>query len=77
MQRKLDSLKKKKAFEWTKLPLGRKAIGIRWTYDYKYNNPDGTIIRGKEKAPLVAQGFSQCPEDFGKTYAPVVKLNSV
>jgi hypothetical protein len=66
----------RKAFERTYLPTGRKAIGVRWTYDYKYNS-DGTVIRGKEKARLVAQGFSQRPEDYGETYAPVVKLVSV
>jgi Reverse transcriptase (RNA-dependent DNA polymerase) len=76
MQRELDSLESRKAFERTTLPPGRKAIGLRWTYDYKYN-PDGTIIRGKEKARLVAQGFSQRPEDYGEMYAPVVKLSSV
>ena len=43
---------------------------------YKYNL-DGSTIRGKEKARLVAQGFSQRPEDYGETYAPVVKLSSV
>ena len=58
------------------LPPGRKPIGVRWTYDYKYN-PDGSIIRGKEKARLVAQGFSQRLEDYGETYAPVVKLTSI
>ena len=76
MRRELDSLEERKAFERTFLPPGRKAIGLRWTYDYKYH-PDGSIIRGKEKARLVAQGFSQRPEDFGETYAPVVKLSSV
>ena len=76
MQREFDSLEDRKAFERTTLPHGRKAVGVRWTYDYKYN-PDGSIIRGKEKARLVAQGFSQRPEDYGETYAPVVKLNSV
>ena len=65
-----------KAFEQTTLPPGHKAVGIWWTYDYKYN-PDGSIIWGKEKACLIAQGFSQQPEDFGTTYAPVVKLSSV
>jgi hypothetical protein len=30
----------------------RKAIGVQWVYAYKYN-PDGTIIRGKEKGRLV------------------------
>jgi hypothetical protein len=76
MQREVDSLEGRKAFERTSLPTGRKAIGVRWTYDYKYE-PDGSIIRGKEKARLVAQGFSQRAEDFDETYAPVVKLVSV
>ena len=76
MQREYDSLEARKAFERTSLPPGRKAIGVRWTYDYKYH-PDGSIIRGKEKARLVAQGFSQRPEDFGDTYAPVVKFSSI
>jgi hypothetical protein len=52
------------------------AIGVRWTYNYKYN-PDGSIIVRKEKARLVAQGFSQCLEDYGETYTPVIKLTSV
>ena len=76
MKRELDSLEERKAFERTTLPPGRKPIGVRWTYDYKYH-PDGSIIKGKEKARLVAQGFSQRPEDYGETYAPVVKLSSV
>lgn len=76
MQRELESLETRKAFERTSLPPGRKTIGVRWTFDYKYH-PDGTIIRGKKKARLVAQGFSQRPEDFDETYAPVVKLSSV
>jgi hypothetical protein len=76
MQREVDSLGKRQAFERTTLPPGHKAIGVRWTYNYKYN-PDGSVIRGKEKARLVAQGFSQRPEDFGETYAPVVKPSSV
>src|SRR5271168_2717128 len=76
MQREVDSLEKRQAFKRMALPPGRKAIGVCWTYDYKYN-PDGSVIRGKEKARLVAQGFSQRPEDFGETYAPVVKLSSV
>src|SRR5271168_4279834 len=76
MQQEVESLENRKAFECTTLPPGRKAIGVRWTYDYKYN-PDGSIIRGKEKARLVVQGFSQRPKDFGETYAPVVRLTSV
>ena len=40
-------------------------------------NPDGTIIVGKEKARLVAQGFSQRPEDYSNTYSPVAKITSI
>ena len=76
MKREFESLETRNAFERTSLPPGRKAIGVRWTYDHKYH-PDGSVIRGKEKARLVAQGFSQRPEDYGETYAPVVKLASV
>ena len=38
---------------------------------------NGSIIHGKEKARLVAQGFSQRSKDFDKTYALVIKLVSV
>jgi Reverse transcriptase (RNA-dependent DNA polymerase) len=43
---------------------------------YKYH-PDSSIICGKEKVQLVAQGFSQCPKDFNVTYAPVAKMASI
>ena len=76
MGRELDSLNDRPAFAPADLPAGRKAIGVRWVYAYKYN-PDGSIIKGKEKARLVAQGFSQRPEDFDDTYAPVAKMTSI
>jgi hypothetical protein len=76
MRRELDSLEERHAFERTTLPSDRKAIGLRWCYVYKFN-PDGSIIRGKEKARLVAQGFSQRPEDYGSTYSPVAKITSI
>jgi hypothetical protein len=76
MEREMDSLRSRNAFEPCVLPSGRKPIGVRWVYAYKYN-PDGTIIRGKEKARLLAQGFSQRPEDFDETYAPVAKMTSI
>ena len=76
MRREYDSIQERGVFKPVKLPAGRKAIGLRWTYDHKYN-PDGTIIRGKEKARLVSQGFSQRPEDYGDTYSPVAKMTSI
>ena len=58
-------------------PYHHKAIGICWTFAHKYN-PDGSIKHGKEKARLVAQGFSQRQGvDFADTYAPVIKLTSM
>jgi len=76
MDREMASLKERNVFKLMVLPSGWKAIGTRWVYAYKYH-PDGSIIRGKEKARLVAQGFSQCPEDYGDTYSPVAKMASI
>jgi hypothetical protein len=70
MKQKQDSLEECKAFKCTFLPDGQKAISVCWTYNYKYNSDSSIIIR-KEKAHLVAQGFSQCPKDYSKTYAPL------
>src|SRR5690606_7727588 len=64
MQREVHSLRvDHKAITAVRLPPGEKAIPVRWVYDYKHN-PDGSIIRGKEKARLVAQGFRQLPGEF-------------
>jgi len=78
MRCEIDSLEEHSAFECTSLPSDRKVIGLCWCYSYKYN-PDGSIILGKEKAQLVAQGFSfsQCLEDYGNTYSPVTKMTSI
>jgi hypothetical protein len=76
MEREYASLQERGVFKPVPLPPGRNMIGLRWTYDYKYE-PDGTIIRGKEKGRLVAQGFSQRPEDYGTTYSPVAKMTSI
>ena len=72
----MDSLTARNAFTPCNLPLSRHAIGVHWVYAYKYN-PDSSIIHGKEKARVVAQGFSQRSEDFDETYAPVAKMTSI
>jgi len=76
MQRELDTLRDRGVFQPMTLPAGRRAVGTRWVFAYKLH-PDRSNIRGKEKAWLVAQGFSQRPEDFGETYAPVAKMTSI
>jgi hypothetical protein len=54
----MSSLKERNVFKPMVLPPGRKVIGTRWVYAYKYH-PDGSIIHGKENAHLVVQVFSQ------------------
>ena len=76
IQRELDTLHDCGIFQPTTLSASHKAIGTRWVYAYKLH-PDGLIVCRKAKAHLIAQGFSQCPEDFGKTYAPIAKMTSI
>ena len=76
MRREFTSLVDRGVFEPAILPPGRKAIGVRWCYAYKYA-PDGIILTSKEKARLVALGYLQGLDDYGKTYAPVAKLVSI
>ena len=76
MKREMNTLQEREVFRPAILPPGWKAVGTRWVYAYKLH-PDSSVIRGKEKAHLVAKGFSQCPEDFGETYAPVAKMASI
>ena len=76
MDREIASLHEMDAFAKCALPPGRRLLDLKWVYDYK-TDPDRNIIMGKEKARLVALGFRQRPEDFGKTAAPVARLTSV
>ena len=76
MQCKYDSLVGRKVFTPECLPPGCKVVGVLLVYTFK-QNPDNSIIRGKEKARLVAQGCGQLLEDYGKTYTPIVKLVSI
>ncbi len=57
--------------EESDLPKGKHAIGSRWTFTRK-THP--AVI---EKARLVVQGFSQCPDDYGDMYTPVAKMVSI
>ncbi len=50
---------------------GKHAIGFCWTFTRK-THP--SVI---EKAQLVAQSFSQRPDDYGDTYTPVAKMVSI
>ena len=76
MDREWQSLVDMGAFEEVDLPPGQKTLGLKWVFDIK-TDALGARIPGKEKAQLVAQGFTQCPGQYGKTYAPVAKIASV
>ena len=76
MDRERQSLLDMGAFEEADLPPGEKTVGLKWVYDYK-TDALGAKIPGKEKARLVAQGYTQRPDQYGETYAPVAKMASV
>ena len=76
MDRERQSLIDMGSFEEAVLPPGQKAIGLKWVFAYK-TDALGVPIPGKEKARLVAQGYSQRPGQYGETYAPVAKIASV
>ncbi|KAJ3501601.1 hypothetical protein NLJ89_g9266 [Agrocybe chaxingu] len=76
MKREAKSLEAMKAFRACSLPDGKKLIDVKWVFDFKYDE-DGKRIPGMEKARLVARSFTQRPDDFGETYAPVAKIASI
>ena len=76
MEREKTSLKEMGAFVEEDLPKGQKAIGLKWVYTYK-TDAAGDVMKGKEKARVVAQGFNQRQGQYDETYAPVAKMASV
>jgi hypothetical protein len=67
----LKGLEDRKTFEYVPIdsvPKGKKIIRCKWVYKRK---PD------RYKARLVVKGFMQSPFDYGETYAPVCKLNTI
>jgi len=71
----LKSLKDNDAWEYAKLPPGRKPVACKWVFRVK-RGPLGDVI--KFKARLVAKGFTQTEGvDYHKTYAPVARFTSI
>ena len=75
MSTEVVALEGQRTWDVTNLPKGKKALACMWVYKYKFN-VDGTVER--PKARLVVCGNRQVAgEDYGETFAPVVKLTTV
>ncbi|KAK1621154.1 hypothetical protein QYE76_026671 [Lolium multiflorum] len=76
MHDELNNFKRNKLWTLVEKPKEcRNVIGTKWIFKNKKDG-FGNVVRNK--ARLVAQGFSQIEGiDFGKTYAPVARLESI
>ncbi|CEL56474.1 hypothetical protein RSOLAG1IB_11946 [Rhizoctonia solani AG-1 IB] len=75
MDTEIATLEKQGTFVPAILPPGRNAMGCRWVLTIKQNKKNKPVWY---KARLVVQGFSQQPGiDYGQTFAPVVRLDSI
>ena len=70
----MKSLHDNDVWELVELPENRKPVGSKWVFKAK-TDADGHVER--QKARLVAQGFSQkFGTDYDETFCPVVKRES-
>eukprot|EP00252_Welwitschia_mirabilis_P022462 TRINITY_DN607_c0_g1_i3.p1 TRINITY_DN607_c0_g1~~TRINITY_DN607_c0_g1_i3.p1 ORF type:complete len:1070 (-),score=207.18 TRINITY_DN607_c0_g1_i3:857-3973(-) len=75
MKEEINQIEKNQTWILTPCPKGKNIIGTKWIYRTKYN-PDDTI--NKYKARLVVKGYVQeAGIDYGETFAPVARLESV
>ncbi|KAF8747227.1 Reverse transcriptase (RNA-dependent DNA polymerase) [Rhizoctonia solani] len=75
MEQEIATLEKQGTYNTSTLPPGRKAMGCQWVLTIKQNKEGQPI---QYKAQLVVQGYSQqLGIDYGQTFAPVVRLDSI
>ncbi|GJW11673.1 retrovirus-related pol polyprotein from transposon TNT 1-94 [Tanacetum coccineum] len=75
MQEELNQFYRNKVWTFVSLPYGKTAIGSKWVFR---NKKDEHGITTKNKARLVAQGYSQEEGiDYDKTFAPVVRMEAI
>ena len=74
MQEELNNFKRNEVWSLVERPK-QNVIGTKWVFR---NKQDENGIVTRNKARLVAQGFTQIEGlDFGETYAPVARLESI
>ncbi|MBW0548305.1 hypothetical protein O181_088020 [Austropuccinia psidii MF-1] len=75
INKELNAMKQLKVWDLVLRQKSYKMIGTTWVFKIKNNPSNGT---SEFKARLCAQGFSQTQGiDYGKTYAPTGRLNSL
>ena len=71
----IGSIEKNGTWVLVDLPIGAKAIGLKWVFKLKKNS-DGSI--NKYKARLVAKGYVQVQGvDFDEVFAPVARIETI
>ncbi|KAG7578674.1 Integrase catalytic core [Arabidopsis thaliana x Arabidopsis arenosa] len=74
-EEEIASITKNKTWNLVDLPVGAKAIGLKWVFKLKRNS-DGSI--NKHKARLVAKGYVQRHGiDFDEVFAPVARIETI
>ncbi|GJU76873.1 retrovirus-related pol polyprotein from transposon TNT 1-94 [Tanacetum coccineum] len=74
IQDELLQFKLQKVWTLVDLPNGKRAIGTKWVYRNK-NDERGIVI--KNKARLVAQGYTQEGIDYDDVFSPVARIEAI
>ncbi|GKD09134.1 retrovirus-related pol polyprotein from transposon TNT 1-94, partial [Tanacetum coccineum] len=75
MQEELNQFYRSKVWTLVPLPYRKTAIGSKWVFR---NKKDEHVITTKNKARLVAQGYSQEEGiDYNETFAPVARMEAI
>jgi hypothetical protein len=75
MVEELTTIEENNTWTLTSLPVGRKAIGLKWVFKVK-RDEQGTIVR--HKARLVVKGYAQREGvDFDEVFASVARMEAI
>ncbi|KAJ8899814.1 hypothetical protein K2173_019515 [Erythroxylum novogranatense] len=75
MKEEITMINKNQTWTLTDKPPDKRAIGLKWVFKTKLN-PDRLV--NKLKARLVVKGYAQVEGvDFGETFAPVARIETI